>query len=112
MTTAPLYHPCPERWPQVSLKGFFVLVTIFGVWLGVQVKWIRDRHDALKEVEWVADDADSPAPPAPSSLWIFGEQGVERITVPDSEVDRFRVLFPEAQIDTWGPCSSTIPVVG
>src|SRR6185295_8955432 len=35
-----LYHPRPERWPQVSLRGFFVLVTLLGVslgWLGVQI---------------------------------------------------------------------------
>ena len=45
MVPPPLYHPRPERWPQVSLKGFFVLVTLLGVvcWLGVQFKWIRDR---------------------------------------------------------------------
>ena len=28
-----LYHPRPERWPQVSLKGLFVLVTLLGVFL-------------------------------------------------------------------------------
>ena len=42
MTT--LYHPRPERWPQFTLSGLFVLVTILGGglgWLGVQMKWIR-----------------------------------------------------------------------
>ena len=29
-----LYHPRPERWPQVSLKGLFVLVTMLCVFLG------------------------------------------------------------------------------
>ena len=35
---------------QFSLRTFLVLLTFLGValgWLGVQVKWIRDRHEAL-----------------------------------------------------------------
>jgi hypothetical protein len=47
-----LYHPRTERWPQVSLRGFFVLVTVLGVflgWLAVQVKWIRDREKAFHD---------------------------------------------------------------
>jgi len=46
------YHPRPERWPQVSLKSFFVLVTLLCVflgWLGMQVKWIQDRNHFLIE---------------------------------------------------------------
>jgi len=56
----PLYHSRPERWPQVSLKGVFVLATVLGValgWLGVQVKWIRDRHEAIKWIHEHSDEA-------------------------------------------------------
>ena len=35
----PLYHPRPERWPQVSLKGLLILAAFacmaFGSWLAV-----------------------------------------------------------------------------
>src|SRR5881296_2575500 len=51
MTT--LYHPRPERWPQVSLRTLFALVFLLAIplgWLGVQLKWIRDRHAAS---EWI-----------------------------------------------------------
>ena len=49
---APLYHRRPERWPQVSLKGSFVLVTFAGVflgWLGVQLK-CRTDHSHLAQM--------------------------------------------------------------
>jgi hypothetical protein len=29
--TAPLYHPRPERWPQFSLRGLLVVVTLAGL---------------------------------------------------------------------------------
>ena len=29
-----------------SLRTLFVLLTLFGVWLGMQVKWVRDRREA------------------------------------------------------------------
>jgi len=55
-----LYHPRPERWPQVGLKGFFVLVTLLGValgWVVVQMKWIRARHDAIKWIHAHSEQA-------------------------------------------------------
>src|ERR1051325_4630494 len=42
MTT--LYHPRPERWPRFTLRGLFVVVTLVSVWLGMQLKWARDRR--------------------------------------------------------------------
>ena len=35
------------RWFRYSLRTFFVLLTVFCIWLGVQVHWIRDRHAAI-----------------------------------------------------------------
>jgi hypothetical protein len=105
-----LYKPRPERWLQVSLRGLFVLVTILGVflgWLGVQVKWIRDRHEAL---EWVrqhehpmAFQAVEPKP-MPWSLRMFGEAPTRYITiqVPKGEkaarVRELEELFPECHV--------------
>jgi len=47
-----IYKPRPGPLLRLnfSLKALFVVLTIIGVWLGVQVKWIRDRHDTL---EWI-----------------------------------------------------------
>ena|ERR1051325_96907 len=112
----PLYHPRPDRWPQVSLKGLFVLVTLLGVvcWLGVQVKWIHDRHEALERYyarnsvsirrtwrgavsdlgpkEIVACEPALPARRAPWSIAILGETGVGGLPQDDPELAR---LFPE-----------------
>jgi hypothetical protein len=111
MTT--LYKPRPERWPQVSLKGFFVLLTLLCVflgWLGMQVKWIRDRHafrEACRSLPGVSAYFEpfrtqagvyDPTCRAPSALWLFGERGVKHITVPKRYEARIRRLFPEADV--------------
>ena len=87
-----------------------MLVTVFCVWLGVQVKWVRDRHEAL---EWVLLPGYSKehsfwqgivAKPkrAPFPLWIVGEPGFGEISVsvsrPDKEYtqEQLQSLFPEA----------------
>lgn len=100
-------------------------MTILGVllgWLGVQLKWIHDRHEALR---WIADyrarqlgaESGSMLPPlrgeyfanagkAPWNLRIFGERGVERLEVaqdwvnPDARysVNELRSLFPESEV--------------
>ena len=81
MTT--LYKPRPERWPQLSLKGFFVLVTVLGGvlgWLSVKardaaaqkraVAAIRSVYGhAIYDYQWPTDtsttnmQATSPVPP-------------------------------------------------
>src|SRR6185295_4096295 len=113
----PLYHPRPERWPQVGLKGFFVLVAVLGVWLGVQAKWIRDRHEATK---WTTNYGMnrislSGEAGAPWSIRILGETGHVAVYVfpdsgpePDPPRERafeeikasLRKLFPEAKVET------------
>jgi len=90
-----LYHPRPERWPQVSLRGFFMLVALSGVlcWLGVQVKWITNRHEALSgRLAMIGGKA-------PWSLRIVGEPGIEAIwyTGDPEEWRQLQVLFPEAK---------------
>ena len=93
--------PPRRRWFRYSLRTFFVVVTIFGVWLGYQVKWIRDRQEALDQHVCIG----SLAPPqrdAPWPLRWFGEVGYHSIVIrmPDSQQEVARVghLFPESQV--------------
>ena len=96
-----IYHPRPERWPQVSLRGLLLLLTLFCVWLGVQVKWIRDRHD-LNELRAPGFYRSVDSCPAPWSLRILGEKGVSIIVLsPDAqapEARKLKQLFPEARL--------------
>src|SRR6185295_11651042 len=117
------YHPRPERWPQVSLKGFFVLVALLGMCLGwyqSQINWIHDRQAArqrtrtncLNPVTYESycyrcrdtfglpyDDCEAPWP-----LHFFGERGEPLIVLwgndPSLKSDKRRLegLFPEAKI--------------
>jgi len=95
-----------HRWFRYSLRTFFVVLTIFGVWLGVQVKWIRDRHEALKSItdrggafhEGFSDRM----PTAPLSLRILGEPATGYILLPEeraSEGPGIKSLFPEAEVE-------------
>jgi len=101
-----LYYPRPERWPQISLRAFFALVTFAGVvcWLGVQLKWIHDRHEALERYRAHHQDPFGVfdlrvvigGHKAPWSIAILGERGVRGLPKDDAELAR---LFPE----TLGP---------
>jgi len=109
--------PPRRRWFCFSLRTLFLIVTILGVflgWLGVQTKWIRDRHEALKWAESygfyetghslvVTHTAPGPRD-APWSIHILGEAGIAQISLvahhaDQREVERFTGLFPEAEID-------------
>jgi len=97
----PLYNSRPARWLtwSFSLRTLFVLVTVFCVWLGVHVKWIKDRHEMLKSHPLqIVRDIDK----APWSLRILGEYVITYIMIPDgSNADqnsrRIWELFPEAR---------------
>ena len=124
--TDPMTAPTHRRRFRFSLRTLFVVVTILSLalgWLGVQLKWIHDRHEALR---WIADfreralaaESGRVVPPmkgewvsnagvkAPWSLEILGETGVERLEVyqdwlnSDSQysLDELRSLFPEAEV--------------
>src|SRR5262245_12263592 len=115
-----LYHPRPERWPQVSFKGFFVLVTVLCVflgWVGVQLKWIHDRHAAIswmeqQQIPWYSFKG-SRYPPAnaPLSIRVLGEPGLSTIEIVQTErrgsarlgainarAEELRAIFPEANV--------------
>ena len=110
--TASLYKARPERWPQWSLRGIFLLVTLLSVslgWLGAQLKWIRDRHDLIKSTESIRVSLFPPPPAvrAPWSIHILGESGYESLVIgvkyeesPSAEEEelgsKMESLFPEA----------------
>jgi hypothetical protein len=95
-----------------SLRTLFVVVTVLGLWLFPQLKWILDRHSALG---WIGTQAvywhDMPVSqrtffgtPAPWQIRILGEAGVEQISVVVEKDDvvvkqrELERLFPEADV--------------
>ena len=107
-------HPVPHRrrWFGFSLRTLFVLVTVLGVFLGwvdVQLKWIRDRHEARSHHDALWTVYSTPIgpwqPQAPWRVRIFGESGTATIYLrdekSDAELQRIETLFPEASV--WIP---------
>ena len=90
-------------WFRFSLRTFFVLLTLFGVWLGMQMKWIRDRHEAIRWLE-ARDGSVEYGRAAPMSLVMLGENGVEVLCIPRTKDDyvekgvELENLFPEADM--------------
>lgn len=97
----------PRGWFRFSLRTFFILLTVFGVWLGVQLKWIRDRDAALKAVFTSPGYWPQQLKPAPWSIRILGARGYASLMVPvrfrpqediEDDLSRLRPLFPEATV--------------
>jgi hypothetical protein len=100
-----------------SLRTLFVVVTILGLWLFPQLKWILERHSALG---WIGTQAvywhDVPVSqrahfgtPAPWPIRMLGEAGVDQLSVvvekdevavKQRELER---LFPEADVYVMTP---------
>lgn len=102
-----------RRWFRYSLRTMFVVVTVFAVWLGWELKFVNARRNfpgtALmsRETEegqhppfwrrWLGDEA--------VSAWYFPNNA------PDDLLSRARELFPESRIirlteseeETWFP---------
>jgi len=81
-----------------KLRTLFVIVTLFAVWLGWSFNWIRQRREFLRDGDAfrVGESVRAPA-----LLWIFGEEGAEKIWLvarKSSASDEARRLFPEAKI--------------
>jgi hypothetical protein len=102
-----------RRWFRFSLRTLFLIVTVFGCWLGYELNWIRQRHallaDSPKWGSYVWPKA--PVPAAPGLLWMFGEKGHSYLglTMPENRADRnlaeqerelkrAKELFPEADV--------------
>ncbi len=84
MTLAP-----KRRWFRFSLRTLFVVVTVFGIWLGYELNWIRERHAIIERCTGVNPTfpgrppvyISNPSPAAPGMLWIFGERGYCLLTL-------------------------------
>jgi hypothetical protein len=94
-----------------TLRAFLIFLTIQGIalgWLGLQLKWIEDRHESLSDSAYFVVYHESAVGPAhaPWGIRILGEDGVAVIIVapgsPDNvqwrDPDRLQRLFPEATI--------------
>jgi hypothetical protein len=89
-----------RRWFRFSLLTLFLSITAFGCWLGYEVNWIRNRHDALRDGVVVDDSPWSDDTPAPGLLCLFGERGYDRLVylpewADESAVVAFSVLARE-----------------
>jgi hypothetical protein len=91
-----------HRWFQFrfSLRTLFVLVTVVAIWFGWSLNWIRERRAFLRDGLGQAYLSYQDPPPAPSFLWVFGEEGAEIVCVNarnGSPENAFaKELFPEA----------------
>ena len=117
MTTA-----SKRRWFNFSLRTMFVVVTVFGCWMGYELNWIRQRREFIQSDECSSNVVDAEDyggwPSAPWMLRLFGETGYAMIQVnffPDETfeehaianwrltekqqqlIKRARRLFPEAE---------------
>ena len=103
-----------RRWYQFGLPTFFVVVTVFCVWLGYHVNWMQQRRALLNKPHVAVSFAPARRPPS-FGLWLLGEPGATGVFlqydgwlgVEWSEADEAQKiltseLYPEAQIETWG----------
>ena len=88
--------PAPKRrWFAYSLRTLFVVMTVFACWLGYQLNWIRQRHNAKIGFGYLQIATTGPIPcHAPWPLRWFGEEGHSLLLVPNSytkeEMDRIQ----------------------
>ncbi len=107
---------CERRWFRFSLRTMFVLVTLLGVWLGWQMKIVRDRQAVWKSIKTrggrVSTQASIilplPAQPEPSIpelshiRQLLGDKNVVEISLSDDhsddEMSKVQAAFPEARV--------------
>ena len=115
-----------RRWFSYSLRTMFVVLTVFCVWLGYQVNWIRQRTNFIAEqtAHYVQRGGDPShwtnsargTATAPGLLWLLGETGFEALqfdvavedfkpgrpfdSYPEIKREKLRVkrLFPEVKL--------------
>lgn len=111
------------RCPRFTLRTLFVLLTLCGVWLGLQAKWLKDRRRYLAENPsarlCLGSAINQSQRAAPGLLGLFGERGQARLEIDipgawDYQKNRVRKdwlrlahaegshvcqLFPEAQVE-------------
>ena len=98
-----------RRWFRFSLRTLLVVLTLAGGaagWLGVQLKWIQDRHAMLEDGHVAACGFEFGYSTAPWRLRLLGGTGVVEIglwmtheTAADNErLQATQRLFPEARV--------------
>src|SRR4249920_2312085 len=59
MSKHPMTAPPKRRWFRFSLRTMFIVVTIFGVWLGWQLQIVRERKELIRLLNHLPEDKDS-----------------------------------------------------
>jgi hypothetical protein len=100
----------PRRRWSFSLRTLFVVVTALWCWFGYQLNWIRQRHAILADATYpMLAGYHTPAKELPI-LRMFYEPPVDSVTagtgLPESEFNRLKWLFPEAEVARSGNITS------
>jgi hypothetical protein len=106
------------RWFRFGLRSLFAVITLAAIlvaWLSYNLNWIRERRNAPVFYPTLTTYVVTPSGPTPMTLtchspwpleW-FGEPGCVTVAIapslPESEVERIRKLFPEAEIEMLSP---------
>ena len=95
--------PKPRRWFRFSLRTLFLLVTVFCVWLGYHLNWMRERHAFLASLpkDWQPPPWNTHNTLAPLGLWLLSETGITSIYIAKGEDEKINLapkLFPEARV--------------
>ena len=106
--------PTRHRWLRFSLRGLLIGVTLVAIWLGWNVHVVRQRKAALAELKEFRPVVKNTSREdlyfinekklffvrklmgdAHVDLFMFGS------VISESEKERLKALFPEAEIGTW-----------
>ena len=97
--------PAPKRrWPRFSLRTMFVVVTVFGCWLGWNIHCIRERDVFYaRGARFVPAKSTSWSYRLRIAGWIVGTMPLEAVLLPSSRFSiedhaRATKLFPEARV--------------
>lgn len=100
-----------RRYFQFGLRSLFLVITLFAVWLGWELKFIRDRDDAKARADadggWIEPAAAIGGMSPDIPLWrrYLGDEAIYLIEMPpdamESEWSRVRRLFPESAMQRY-----------
>jgi hypothetical protein len=108
-----------RRWYQFSLRTLMIGVTLFcvvvGGYVGWQAKIVRERRVELSrvvDVRLVGIDGADKEGVIPWIRCALGDKRVGSIKMlvgtDAAELDRLRILFPEAKVEVWTPAGSSV----
>ena len=103
-----------RRWFRFGLRTMFVVLTVFTLWLGWQAKIVRDRKEALTDLESCGGRALAPSVSRvmssfriPPWRWLFGDAPVYALLVPEgmdsTRIDKIHAHISEAMVITYDP---------